>query len=95
MTPVESKGGVISRAGVSRPKGRTFFCRVCGAEIALLTLAPPAFKPVCCNEPMGVRREKSVFYWCEVCGAEIIGLTPAPAGFRPRCCNTEMVRLAA
>lgn len=76
------------------PRGATYRCPVCDAEITVLTGAPQSFRPVCCARPMDLLPGRKVFYWCEVCGAELMAVTQAAADFGPRCCNTQMVRLA-
>ncbi len=73
-------------------KGTTYRCRICGAELLVLTGAAGDFAPRCCNQDMVRLESRPVFYYCPVCGAEIAVLSGAAGRFEPVCCNRPMLR---
>ncbi|MGI6086644.1 MAG: hypothetical protein ACOYCD_01670 [Kiritimatiellia bacterium] len=74
-----------------KPKGATYICPVCGAEIIVLAPCSGCFIPRCCDKPMELRPRRVQFYVCPVCKAEIAALHQTkPDSFHPRCCGQDM-----
>jgi predicted RNA-binding Zn-ribbon protein involved in translation (DUF1610 family) len=77
------------------PKGVTYRCPVCGAEVAVIARRHGAFAPRCCNTAMLPIRRRLVFFICPVCGSEVAVMRGEAGNFTPRCCNVAMRREAA
>jgi Zn finger protein HypA/HybF involved in hydrogenase expression len=79
----------MERAG---PRGRVYWCPVCGAEVAIISFQAGDFRPRCCNTDMRVKPDRLVFFVCPVCKAEVAVVRAGQGVFEPRCCNVAMVR---
>ena len=75
---------------LARPRGIMLRCRVCGAEIAVLSRNIGDFCPRCCNTTMVPIERRLAFFRCHVCGAEIAVVCRSDGVFSPRCCCQPM-----
>ncbi len=74
-----------------KPKGATYRCPVCGAEVIVLAPCQGCFVPYCCSVLMERKPQHVEFYVCHICGAEIASIDhDSTSNFRPKCCGAAM-----
>ncbi|MBN1671569.1 MAG: hypothetical protein JXR37_11075 [Kiritimatiellae bacterium] len=77
------------------PRGTTYRCPVCGAEVGVLAPHCATFRPRCCNTEMARVTGRIQFYTCKVCGAEIGVVKQGARDFAAICCGMRMSPRAA